>query len=201
MGTRPSASLTAAYGSREGKPLLFFHGYPSSRLEASGVDELARRRGIRVISLDRPGNGLSTMQPNRTIMDWTVDIRAFAEGMKLDRFAIIGGSGGGPYALACAHALPREMVAGVGLFASAPPWAAGAHHMSRAQRAMCWMAMNTPGALSAVMRVLVATAMKIAEAKPGQRKLDELMLGCTSHRLGKAKRLRPRTKKSSVTLR
>uniref|UniRef100_A0A8H7NIA3 AB hydrolase-1 domain-containing protein n=1 Tax=Bionectria ochroleuca TaxID=29856 RepID=A0A8H7NIA3_BIOOC len=115
MGTRPSASLTAAYGSREGKPLLLFHGYPSSRLEASGVDELARRRGIRVISLDRPGNGLSTMQPNRTIMDWTVDIRAFAEGMKLDRFAIIGGSGGGPYALACAHALPREMVAGVGL--------------------------------------------------------------------------------------
>ncbi|CAH0015787.1 unnamed protein product [Clonostachys rhizophaga] len=107
-----------------------------SRLEASGVDELARRRGIRVISLDRPGYGLSTTQPNRTIVDWPADVRAFAEGMKLDKFSIIGGSGGGPYALACAHALPREMLAGVGFFASAPPWAAGVHHMSRAQRVM-----------------------------------------------------------------
>ncbi|CAI6094141.1 unnamed protein product, partial [Clonostachys chloroleuca] len=76
------------YGSREGKPLLFFHGYPSSRLEASGVDELARWRGIRVISLDRPGYGLSTTQPNRTIVDWPADVRTFAEGMKLDKFAI-----------------------------------------------------------------------------------------------------------------
>ncbi|CAG9941471.1 unnamed protein product, partial [Clonostachys rosea f. rosea IK726] len=116
------------------------------------------------------------MQPNRTIMDWTVDIRAFAEGMKLDRFAIIGGSGGGPYALACAHALPREMVAGVGLFASAPPWAAGAHHMSRAQRAMCWMAMNTPGALSAVMRVLPQTwESEEAEAKDKKVQRDFTM--------------------------
>ncbi|CAH0036672.1 unnamed protein product [Clonostachys solani] len=146
-----------------------------STVAASGVDELARRRGVRVISLDRPGYGPSTTQPNRTIMDWPADIQAFAEGMKLDKFAIIGGSGGGPYAPACAHALPREMLAGVGLFASAPPWAAGAHHMSRVQRVMCYMANNTPGVLSAVMRVLVGAAKKIAESKPGQRKLDELI--------------------------
>ncbi|KAM0331410.1 hypothetical protein ACHAQA_003083 [Verticillium albo-atrum] len=108
----------AEYGDPQGRPLLYFHGYPSSRLEASAADDLARQRNIRLLALDRPGFGLSSPQPGRQILDWPVDVAAFAKDKNLDRFAVMGLSGGGPYALACAKALPREMLTGVGLFAS-----------------------------------------------------------------------------------
>lgn len=50
----------AEYGSPDGKALLYFHGYPSSRLEGKPVDDMARRRGLRFIAIDRPGFGLSS---------------------------------------------------------------------------------------------------------------------------------------------
>lgn len=63
-------------------------------------------------------------------MDWPNDVQVFAKGMGLNRFAVMGLSGGGPFALACAHALPKDIVAAVGLFASGGPWEGGTRHMS-----------------------------------------------------------------------
>ncbi|KAG7101183.1 hypothetical protein HYQ44_020447 [Verticillium longisporum] len=108
----------AEYGDPRGQPLLYFHGFPSSRLEASVMDDMARQRKIRLLALDRPGFGRSSTQPGQQILDWPTDVVAFATGQNIDRFAVMGASGGGPYALACARALPREMLTGVGLFAS-----------------------------------------------------------------------------------
>lgn len=147
----------AEYGVPAGTPLLFFHGFPSSRLEGYAADGLARHRNVRLLCIDRPGFGLSTPQPGRSILDWAADVENFAHGVGLSRFAVIGGSGGGPYALACAHALPRDMLSAVGLFASGPPWAAGAHHMSVARRWARWMALNMPGALAALLQGLVSS--------------------------------------------
>ncbi|KAK3368819.1 Alpha/Beta hydrolase protein [Lasiosphaeria ovina] len=112
----------AEYGTASGTPIIYLHGYPTSRLEAYALDALARRRGLRLLALDRPGFGLSSPQPGRRIADWPADVAAFAHTKNLPRFAVLGVSGGGPYALACAAAAPlRGMLAGVGLLASAPP--------------------------------------------------------------------------------
>lgn len=136
---RPDQTLTLSdgrrlgfveYGSPSGKPLLFFHGYPSSRLEAAQIDPLAARHGLRLISADRPGFGLSDFKPDRRIVDWPADVRELTTHLGLSRFAVLGGSGGGPYALACAHKLPREMLSAVGMLASAGPWEAGIKDVS-----------------------------------------------------------------------
>ncbi|KGQ12395.1 hypothetical protein BBAD15_g1859 [Beauveria bassiana D1-5] len=81
------------------KTLLYFHGYPSSRIEAKLLDQLALAHSIRILALDRPGYGLSTPQrPRRSLLDWPRDVEAFAASQHLDRFAVLGLSGGGPFA-------------------------------------------------------------------------------------------------------
>ncbi|KAJ3537889.1 hypothetical protein NM208_g6144 [Fusarium decemcellulare] len=144
----------AEYGNPDGKPLLYFHGYPSSRLEAEALHNMARLNDIRLLALDRPGFGLSSPQINRQILDWPNDVREFSEGMNLPKFAVLGASGGGPFALACAHTLP-SMLTGVVLFASGPPWAAGGHQMSLMRRIMSRMANNCPIVLKTLLQVLV----------------------------------------------
>jgi pimeloyl-ACP methyl ester carboxylesterase len=119
----------AEFGDYSGYPLFFFHGFPSSRLEARGADKAARQKGVRIVALDRPGCGLSTFQPGRSFTDWPDDVLALAKHLKLDRFAILGGSGGGPYAIACAHAMDPEMLLAVGVMSCAPPWEAGSQDM------------------------------------------------------------------------
>lgn len=83
------------------------------------------RSDLRVIAPDRPGFGLSTFDARRRITDWPADVKALAAHLGITRFAILGGSGGAPYALACARALPADMVSAVGLYAAAAPWSVG----------------------------------------------------------------------------
>lgn len=116
----------AEYGDPEGKPVFYCHGFPASRLEAALLDAAARRTGVRVIAADRPGYGLSDFQPHRRIGDWPGDVVELADALGINRFSIIGVSGGGPYALACARKIPQRLAAaGVvcGLGPVTEPWA------------------------------------------------------------------------------
>jgi pimeloyl-ACP methyl ester carboxylesterase len=97
------------YGNPDGEPGFYFHGHPGSRLEAEFADEAAADAGVRIIALDRPGYGLSDFQPHRTILDWPPDVEEAADMLGLDRFSVLGASGGGPYALACAHEIPERI--------------------------------------------------------------------------------------------
>lgn len=162
----------AEYGDPTGIPLLYFHGYPACRLEAYPLEDMARRQKVRLIALDRPGFGLSTSQPNRIILDWPTDVSNFAKGMQISRFAVIGVSGGGPYALACAHTFTKRRLMGVGLFASAPPWAAGAYHMSVYRRVMSLMASHWPGGLQALLNGLVRATQWITSTRPVMRRIE-----------------------------
>jgi pimeloyl-ACP methyl ester carboxylesterase len=101
----------AEYGDPEGKPLFYCHGYPASRFEAALLDPAARKARVRIIAADRPGCGLSDFQPNRRILDWPSDVVELADALGMDRFAIVGVSGGGPYALACARKIPQRLIA------------------------------------------------------------------------------------------
>jgi pimeloyl-ACP methyl ester carboxylesterase len=99
----------AEYGDPLGKPILYFHGWPGSRLEARIAEQVAHQRQVRLIAVDRPGMGLSSFQPRRTLLDWPEDINRLADSLSLDRFAIVGVSGGGPYVIACASKIPGRL--------------------------------------------------------------------------------------------
>lgn len=99
----------AEYGDRDGAPVMFFHGTPGSRRVARCADQVARRRGIRLIAPDRPGFGLSDLQPGRTIGAWPADVTELADALGIERFAVAGVSGGGPYVAACAWRLADRL--------------------------------------------------------------------------------------------
>jgi pimeloyl-ACP methyl ester carboxylesterase len=96
-------------GDPSGPPVLYFHGFPGSRLEARVAAAAAARLGLRLLAVDRPGFGQSTFHPDRRIGDWAADIDALADRLALRRFSIVGVSGGGPYALACAARLRHRL--------------------------------------------------------------------------------------------
>ena len=87
----------AEYGVPEGKPVLHFNGFPGTRFEASLIADAAARVGVRLIGVDRPGMGLSDFQPGRRILDWPDDVLELADALGLERFAVMGVSGGGPF--------------------------------------------------------------------------------------------------------
>ncbi len=101
----------AEYGAASGKTVLYFHGWPGSRLEPQAVKGAEDRMGARVIAVDRPGYGLSDFQDHRRILDWPEDISRLVEALGLGRFAVMGVSGGGPYAAVCAAKLPERVTA------------------------------------------------------------------------------------------
>lgn len=110
----------ASHGDPRGWPLFLFHGIPVSRLGHEFTDAPAKEQGIRVLCPDRPGIGLSDPRPGRTVYGYADDVAAMADALGLERFAVAGLSGGGPYALACGAKLP-ERVTAVGVLAGVGP--------------------------------------------------------------------------------
>ncbi|OAL33846.1 hypothetical protein AYO20_06857 [Fonsecaea nubica] len=96
------------FGSPTGRAIFFLHGHPGSRLEGAHLHDLGLKLGARIICADRPGIGLSSPQPGRTLLDHPKDLERLADHLKLDKYGVLGVSGGGPYALACAYAMPRD---------------------------------------------------------------------------------------------
>jgi pimeloyl-ACP methyl ester carboxylesterase len=146
----------AEYGAADGAPAFYFHGHPGSRLEPRLADAAAAEAGVRIVALDRPGYGLSDFQSGRTILDWPRDVEQAADLLRLDTFAVLGSSGGGPYALACAHELP-ERVTGVGVVSGVGP-----HEAPGATEGMRWQ--NRVGfRLGARVPALARLAMRSME--------------------------------------
>ena len=113
----------AEWGDRDGVPVIALHGTPGSRIVYWRDPTIYARFGMRRITFDRPGYGESTRLAGRSIADVVPDVAAIADALGIDRFAITGGSGGGPHALACAALLPDRVTRC--LAASSPaPWEA-----------------------------------------------------------------------------
>ena len=96
-------------GKSDGKPLFHFNGFPGSRLEVTILADRAIKKNIRVIGIDRPGMGLSDFKKNRTLLDWPDDVVELADALGIDKFAVEGISGGGPYVAACAYKIPERL--------------------------------------------------------------------------------------------
>ncbi len=100
----------AEFGEMQGKPVFYFHGFPGSRLEAKLAETMAKDSQVRFIGIDRPGFGLSDFKPKRALVDWPNDVTELANSLGIDQFSILGVSGGGPYASACAHQMPDRLI-------------------------------------------------------------------------------------------
>lgn len=107
-------------GPAGGVPVFHFHGHGSSRLEALALADAAEKAGLRLIAFDRPGIGCSDPKSGDRLLDWPSDVAEAADQLGISRFAVQGMSAGGPYALACAHALKDRVIA-CSLVSAVPP--------------------------------------------------------------------------------
>ena len=159
------------FGDPNGFPLIFLHGFGSSRVVRHPDDSIAAALGIRMVAVDRPGIGLSTGQPGRALTDWPTDMRQLVDALGVDRFGIVGWSGGGPYALACAWAMP-DRVAVVGLISAAAPLYRGADYMLRTHRVAIRAADHAPW----MIRLAMWRWSRAQRADP-ERHLDDAIEG------------------------
>ncbi|MFJ8635263.1 alpha/beta fold hydrolase [Streptomyces sp. NPDC093568] len=112
-------------GDPDGTPVVLLHGTPGCRFGVVPEDVMAARPGVRFIAYDRPGYGGSDRRPGRQVADAAQDVAELADALGLDRFTVLGRSGGAPHALACAALLPDRVRRAAALVCPAPPDAQG----------------------------------------------------------------------------
>jgi pimeloyl-ACP methyl ester carboxylesterase len=111
----------AEFGPPDGRAVIWFHGTPGARRQIpEEARVIAGLEGVRLIGIDRPGVGLSTGHLYDELVDIVPDIEIVADRLGIDRFATVGLSGGGPYALAAAHEL-SDRVPSVGILGGVVP--------------------------------------------------------------------------------
>jgi pimeloyl-ACP methyl ester carboxylesterase len=107
-------------GDPQGTPVFLLHGTPGSRLGPAPRGMVLYQRRTQLIAYDRPGYGGSDRLPGRSVGDVAADVRAIADEMGLERFAVVGRSGGAPHALACAALMPDRVTRTAALVTLAP---------------------------------------------------------------------------------
>jgi pimeloyl-ACP methyl ester carboxylesterase len=111
VGTADGRTIAVAeWGDPDGLPLISIHGTPGGRIGWWQEPTIYRRYGLRRITFDRPGYGESTRLPGRRVADIVPDVARIADDLGIDEFVVVGGSGGGPHALACAALLPDRVI-------------------------------------------------------------------------------------------
>lgn len=147
------------YGVPTGFPVLSSHGGLSSRLDAAPAHEAAVAKGIRLVSPDRPGIGLSTYQPGRRLFDWPSDVAHLTGALGIGRFAVMGWSAGGPYAAICAARMGDRVTAAALLSSAVPLDLYGTTRgLSVEDRALLFLTRRTPWLASALMKVSIVNA-------------------------------------------
>lgn len=151
----------AEYGSPQGKPVFYFHGFPGSRIDwlLSDSNDSATDLNARIIAADRPGYGLSDFKRDRKILDWSDDVIELADALQVNRFAVLGISGGGPYAAACAYKIPERLTVTAIVCGMGPAEAPGA------KEGISWF---YPGKPSLMRRLILMLSSMGASKNPQQ---------------------------------
>ena len=162
---RPTYFLTLRDGRRlaymelggpDGFPIVHHHGMPGSRMQHEAEPEAYEQLGVRVVTPDRPGYGLSDPHPGSSLLDWAEDVRELVDSLGVARFGMTALSGGGIYALACAAALGDRITDVVTTGCPAPMQVPHAFRGMRfLTRAGVWFAGHSPWLMYGVGRVVV----------------------------------------------
>jgi pimeloyl-ACP methyl ester carboxylesterase len=146
------------WGDPDGVPIIHQHGMPGSRFDHEADPEFYRSLGVRVITPDRPGYGLSSRRPGSHLLDWPADVAKLADSLGIRKFGITALSGGGIYALACAAAIPERLTAVVVTGCPGPMQRRGAFRGMRfSTKAGVWMGGSVPRLVQAVAAALAPT--------------------------------------------
>jgi pimeloyl-ACP methyl ester carboxylesterase len=162
-GRRLAVNLS---GDPLGEPVFYLHGTPGSRVGPRPTDQELEDRHVWLISFDRPGYGRSDRLEFRSVADVAPDVEAIADSLGLERFAVLGRSGGGPHALACAARLPDRVTRSAALVSLAPWEAPGLdwfRGMAQSNVDAYTIAAKDPEALS--VRLIRATQEITADPK------------------------------------
>lgn len=158
----------AYYGSQNGPAVFYLHGFPGSRLSGMFFDQAGKSLGARIIAVDRPGVGLSSPQPGRTALGFANDVLQVARHLQLSSFGVLGVSGGAPYALACAHALPEEKLKAISILAGMGPIDIGTKGMHFGN----WLTFKTLIYCPAIVRWLQRKLLIALNKMPKEKLVD-----------------------------
>jgi pimeloyl-ACP methyl ester carboxylesterase len=147
--------FTIDRGGSGGVPVVYFHGTASSRLEALLLEQVSLRK-IELIAVDRPGYGLSTYNPRKTLQDFNNDLNYLINHLGLAQFNVLGWSGGSVFAIAYMTSFPQKVRRGIIVSAPNLPFdPAVAHNTPFAKYAM-----KLPAIGSIVMRNMQRQILK-----------------------------------------
>jgi pimeloyl-ACP methyl ester carboxylesterase len=186
----------AEWGTPEGIPIIHQHGMPGSRLDHEADPQFYRALGVRVITPDRPGYGLSDPHPHGRLVDWPADVVELADELGLGRFGITALSGGGIYALACAAAIPERLADVVVTGCPAPMDRAGAKGgMRLTTRAGVFLAARSPWLVQGVVGTLAGVIRRhpdffVDNSNRDKPPADRLWMSIRSVRAGAESTLR-----------
>jgi pimeloyl-ACP methyl ester carboxylesterase len=119
-GTRADGVASSPGTSGSPAAVFWHHGSPNIGSPPEPLFAAAGASGLRWVSYDRPGYGGSSPRDGRTVGSAAADVAAIADALGIGPFAVLGHSGGGPHALACAALLPERVIAAVSVSAPAP---------------------------------------------------------------------------------
>jgi pimeloyl-ACP methyl ester carboxylesterase len=142
------------FGAEDGSPVIYTAGTPVSGRGAVVYDEAARAAGLRWIAPDKPGYGGSDYQPERTLLSWADDLSVLVGHLGLQRFALVGESGGGPYTLAAARELGSRVNVAVLIASSGLQDQDELAEAKLKNRLVFWLARWSPVLTAAHMTVL-----------------------------------------------
>lgn len=152
------------YGDLDGYPIFLFHGTPGSRLWFMEDDPCATELGIRLIALDRPGYGASDPKPDRTLLDWAADVNEAVQFLQIKEYSVLGVSGGGAYAAACAYRALKGLRS-VAMVSSGVPFKDGRApaSMSRPNRMAFWLSRYAPWLIKSAFQAQIKMMEKDPE--------------------------------------
>ncbi|MHA2284101.1 MAG: alpha/beta hydrolase [Promethearchaeota archaeon] len=159
----------AEYGVVSGKPIFYFHGHRSSRLEPKIYDIEEIKNKIHLIAIDRPGFGLSDFDFSHSILSWSSDIIEFANSLNIDQFSVLGGSGGAPFALACAYKNPKRVI-NCGIVSGLGPIELGIEGMAKNNRRELELAQKHPNRLKLLFKLQAKLSKKFVK-----KDIDEII--------------------------
>lgn len=142
------------YGDPDGRPVFALHGTPSCGAGFDWADGPARRLGLRIIAPDRPGIGHSDPVPLASVVEYATELERLADALSIDRFVVLGYSGGGPYGLAAASRLGDRVVSAA-IVSSAGEIGAWAtwKDLSRSDRQLTWLSLHAPPTARVLLRL------------------------------------------------
>jgi pimeloyl-ACP methyl ester carboxylesterase len=161
------------YGAENGKPIIYFHGGPSSRLEGALSHEIAIERNYQIICPDRPGHGHSDPKPGYKILDLADDVLELADHLGLDHFGVMGVSGGGPPVISCAYRLKDRLDFAIFLGGAAPIYTdpIASRNLSALDRITAGLAARLPRGLFILFMGLMIGTFKNINTKDRYKKV------------------------------